>query len=220
MDIHGQRRARFGPGDSRSIDSPAIIRARLSRLSPNAFSLLAAGAVLEQSLTHERLCAIANVPADVGLPALDELVSSQLLVEPAPGGTAGAYAFDNDLLRNVVYTEAGEARRRLFHRRALAVLEPAGAPEAVLAHHAVAAGLAELAVRHSLLAGAEALRLSALAEALVHCRQARRQVRDMGDAGSDFDASVRELCGLVAQAYASSGLADRAQSILEALRDG
>ena len=61
----------------------AVIRSRLNRLSPNAFTLLAAGAVLEQRLTFERLCAIANVAEDTGLPALDELVSGRLLLEGA-----------------------------------------------------------------------------------------------------------------------------------------
>ena len=53
---------------------------------------------------------------------------------------ASAYAFANDMLRDVVYTEAGDARRRLFHRRALAVLEAARDSAAVLAHHALDAG--------------------------------------------------------------------------------
>ncbi|MBP7694083.1 MAG: AAA family ATPase, partial [Anaerolineales bacterium] len=52
----------------------AVIRSRLSRLSPGAFTLLAAGTVLDQELTFERLCAVANVTPDRGLPALDEVL--------------------------------------------------------------------------------------------------------------------------------------------------
>jgi hypothetical protein len=114
----------------------------LNRLSPNAFSLLAGGAVLEQRLTFERLCAISNVSEDLALPALDELISGRLLLETVHPGVTGAYAFTNDMLRDVVYTEAGDARRRLFHQRALKILEAAGDSAAVLAHHALAAGLA------------------------------------------------------------------------------
>lgn len=99
-----------------------VIRARLQRLSPHAFSLLAGGAVLEQGLTFERLCAIANVPEDLALPALDELLSGRLLLEAAQPAIASAYTLANDMFRDVMYTEAGDARRRLFHRRALEML--------------------------------------------------------------------------------------------------
>ena len=156
----------------------AVIRSRLNRLSPNAFSLLAGGAVLEQQITFERLCAISNVSEDLALPALDELISGRLLLEAAQPGTASAYTFTNEMLRDVVYTEAGDARRRLFHRRALEILEAAGDSAAVLAHHALAAGLAQAAFRHSLAAGREALRLSAVSEAIVHFERARQFVRE------------------------------------------
>jgi predicted ATPase len=111
----------------------AVIRSRLNRLSPNAFSLLAGGAVLEYQITFERLCAISKMTEDTALPALDELISSRLLLESAQPGFASAYAFTNDMLRDVVYTEAGDARRRLYHRRALDILEVVGDSAAVLA---------------------------------------------------------------------------------------
>jgi predicted ATPase len=60
----------------------AVISSRLNRLSPNAFSLLAAGAVLEQPITFKHLCAVSNVTEDLALPAIDELISARLLLEP------------------------------------------------------------------------------------------------------------------------------------------
>lgn len=83
-------------------------------------------------------------------------------------GAAGEYTFVNDLLQDVVYTEAGEARRRLFHKRALELLEAENGSEAMLAHHAEASGQTQEAFRHSLAAGREALRVSAVNEAIVH----------------------------------------------------
>jgi len=118
------------------------------------------------------------VSEDLALPALDELISGRLLLEAAYPGVASAYAFTNDMLRDVVYTEAGDARRRLFHRRALEILEAAGDSAAVLAHHALAAGLAQATFRHSLAAGREALRISAISEAIVHFEHARQIVRE------------------------------------------
>ena len=136
-----------------------MIRSRLNRLSPKAFSRLAAGAVLEQQLTFERLGVIAHLVEDIGLPALDELVSSQLLLEAAQSRRASAYVFVHHMIWDVVYAEAGDARRRLFHRRALGILETGK-----VAYHALAAGLTEAA----LAAGQEALHLSAVGEAIVH----------------------------------------------------
>jgi DNA-binding SARP family transcriptional activator len=200
----------------------AVVRSRLNRLSPNAFALLAAGAALEHGLTFERLAAMANVPEDDGLPALDELISSRLLVErmlPA----AGAYTFPNDMIRDVVYTDAGDARRRLFHRRALDLLAAADAPAAVLAHHALLAGQNEAAFRHALAAGAEALRLLAAGEAVVHLEKARQLAREIPLAGAAAAAQRRDLYERLGQAYALNGNAAQAaaaQAELEQLRPG
>jgi predicted ATPase len=192
----------------------AVMRARLSRLSPPAFTLLAAGAVLEQPLRFDRLYAVANTFENAALSALDELVSGQLLFEAAPPGGVSVYIFVNDMFRNVVYTEAGEARRRLFHRRALEVLETARVPAAVLVHHALAAGLPEAALRHSLAAELEALRLSALAEARVHCRQARQLAWEVSPVNPDFEAQIRDLYVQLGQAYELGGQPEQAQVVL------
>jgi DNA-binding SARP family transcriptional activator len=191
----------------------AVIRSRLNRLSPNAFSLLAGGAVLERQITFEHLCAISNVSEDLALPALDELISSRLLLEAAQPGVASAYAFANDMLSNVVYTEAGDARRRLFHRRALEVLEAAGDSAAVLAHHALAAGLAQAAFHHSLAAGREALRLSAVSEAIVHLERTRQFVRDASLPEMPGEADLRDLYVHLGRAYELGGQTEKALEI-------
>ena len=103
-----------------------LIRGQLAGLSRAALDLATAAAVLGGAAGFERLCAVAGVPEREGLAALDELLGRQLLREadgretPASGGAA--YRFGRELVRAVVYAEAGEARRRIFHRRALAVL--------------------------------------------------------------------------------------------------
>ena len=195
----------------------AVIRSRLNRLSPNAFSLLAAGAVLEQRIIFERLCAISNVTEDLGLPALDELVSGRLLLEVVQSGVASAYAFANDMLRDVVYTEAGDARRRLFHRRALEILEAAGDSAAVLAHHAQAAGLAQPTFHNSLVAGREALHLSAVSEAIVHFERARQFVREAPLPEAVAEADLRDLFLLLGRAYEMGGQTEKASAIEVAL---
>ena len=132
---------KFGKADRIPSTVYSVIRSRLNRLSPNAFALLAAGAVLEQEITFEHLAGVANVNEDLALAALDELITGRLFLESGAPGAASEYIFVNDMLRDVVYTEAGDARRRLFHRRALELLQAEGDSEAVLAHHALSAGL-------------------------------------------------------------------------------
>jgi predicted ATPase len=190
-----------------------VIRSRLSRLSPSAFTLLAAGTVLEQRLTFERLCAVAKLTPDLGLPALDELLSGRLLREVRQPGVASVYAFANDMIRDVVYTEAGDARRRLFHRRALEVLEAAHDSAAVLAHHALAAGVAQSAFYHSLAAGQEALRLSATDEAKAHLENARRLAREAVLAGAEIEARLRDLYTQLGQTYELSGQPQQAAEV-------
>ncbi len=191
----------------------AVIRSRLNRLSPNAFGLLVGGAVLEQRITFERLCAISNVSQDLALPALDELISGRLLLEAAQPGVASIYTFTNDMLRDVVYTEAGDARRRLFHQRALEILETAGDSAAVLAYHAVAAGSAQAAFRHSLAAGREALRISAVSEAIVHFERARQLIRDASLPEKPGKTDIRELYTLLSRAYEIDGRTDKALAV-------
>jgi DNA-binding SARP family transcriptional activator len=191
----------------------AVIRSRLNRLSPNAFSFLASAAILEQHITFDRLIAISNVTEDLALPALDELISGRLLLEAVHPGLDSAYAFANDMLRDVVYTEAGDARRRLFHRRALEILEAEGESAAVLAHHALAAGVNQAAFHHSLAAGSEALRLSATSEAIVHFEHARQIVQQAAAIDLPEKADLLDLYSWLGQAYELVGQAEKALAV-------
>ncbi len=179
----------------------AVIRSRLFRLSPDAFAFLSAGAVLDQRITFEHLCAISHITEDRGLSALDELVSGRFLLEVTRPGTASAYTFANDMIRDVVYTEAGDARRRLFHRRALDVLAAIKDSAAVLAHHALATGLSEAAFHYSVAAGQEALLLAATNEAIAHFERARQLVQERALTGAEFEAQIRDLYTQLGQIY-------------------
>jgi predicted ATPase len=153
-----------------------VIVARLDRLTPNASALLVAGAVLDQGITFAHLCQVADLAEQNGLSALDEVLHSRLLQESERAGgrvADGRYVFAHTKIRAVVYAEAGEARRSIFHRRAVNVLQAAAAPPAVLAYHALAAGLAEPAFRWSLAAGDEAMRVVAVRDAITRYEQAR-----------------------------------------------
>jgi DNA-binding SARP family transcriptional activator len=147
-----------------------VILARLHQLTPNAAALLTAAAVMGRQCSFERLYQVANLPENEGLSALDELLAGRLLLEA--GQVARPYIIAHDKIRDVVYTEAGDARRRVYHRRAFEALQAKSAPPAELAYHALAAQMTEPAFRYSLAAGDDAMRLFAVRDAVVHYEQA------------------------------------------------
>ncbi len=159
------------------------VRARLSHLGPRALKLLSAGAILARSFDPETLFQVAGLEESEGLDALDETLDARLLQESRDSmvraggiGAGPAYDFTHDKVREVVYTEAGAARRQVLHRRALAVLGeavPVRPPAAELARHALAGGVSEPAFRHYLTAGDDALALFSVQDAIGHFERAR-----------------------------------------------
>jgi DNA-binding SARP family transcriptional activator/tetratricopeptide (TPR) repeat protein len=168
----------------------AVIHSRLSRLSPAASELVAAGAVLGRRFGFETLVGVAGLGEAEGLRGLDELLGRRLLLEEGGGQEEeeeeealvrfdAAYSFSHEKIRQVVYTEAGQARRRVLHRRAFGVLEGGGASLAELARHALAGGLWDEAFEYSVAAGDAAAEVFAVRDAIVHYERAR----EMLDAG-------------------------------------
>ena len=152
----------------------AMIQTRLARLSAPARQLVMASAVLGSPASAKLLWQMAELQVPEGVEALEEAVKSGILREEEAGvGRPASYRFTHDLVRDVVYTELGAARRLVLHQRALAVLETEGARAAELAYHALSAGEAEAAYRYSVQAGDEALAVFAVEEAIGHYEQAR-----------------------------------------------
>jgi DNA-binding SARP family transcriptional activator len=200
-----------------------VICARLDRLTPNAFALLVAGTVLSQGITFERLCQVADLEECDGLLTLDEVLHSGLLHELERKGeekgrmTHGRYVFAHTKICAVVYAEAGEARRSIFHRRALETLEAAAAPAAELAYHALAASLAEPAFHWSLAAGDEAMRVAALRNAISFYEEAQHLMDEhlhRLDQGAMLPASeIEHLYTHLGRAYELNAEWEKAQSV-------
>lgn len=160
-----------------------MIQSRMIRLSPAARELLAAGAVLDHDFSFEQLCQIAHLSTKDGLAALDEAMESLLLHESHrefEKRRDTTYVFAHDKIREVVYIKAGEARRRIFHRRALELLEQAGVSAAELAYHALASGATEAAFHWSITAGDETSKVFAVRDAIGHYEQARLLIAERG----------------------------------------
>ncbi len=148
-----------------------VIFSRLAYLSEPAQSLLLAGAVIGRERSFKRLCQVSGVVEEDGLAALAELLNGRLLLEKKH--ETRLYRFAHDNIRLVIYAEAGEARRRLVHGRALDVLQQADAPAAELAYHALAVRQDDLDFRYSLAAGDDALAAYVMVEAIAHYDRAR-----------------------------------------------
>jgi len=199
-------------------DVREMIQLRLARLSLPARELLAAGAVLDHDFTFEALCQVAHLPTQNGLFALDEAIEDQLLQESSrPKGRMEAipYVFAHDKIREVVYAEAGDARRRIFHSRALQILEREGASAAVLAYHALASRSLDLAFRWSVAAGDEAMNVFAVRDAIGHYEQACQLAHELA-----LDVPVTSLHHLYSQlgrAYEIRNDAKAAQAIYQTM---
>jgi len=197
-----------------------LIHARLTRLSHAALALCMAAAVLGDGATFEQLCHVADIKENQALSALDELLRRGLLRE-----TGGRCFFAHDSIRGGVYTEAGEIRRQVLHRRALETLQAALASPAELAHHALAAGLPDAAARLSIAAGNAAMRVFAARDAIAHYEQARQLMRRSNESPrpsgeENVVVSLADLSQLYLQlgwAYELSAQFAQAESIYEEL---
>ncbi|MDP9371493.1 MAG: AAA family ATPase [Chloroflexota bacterium] len=206
------------PGALGTVLSPGmreVVRARLARLDRPARALLTAAAVLGQGFTFEQVCRVAGLREDEALLAVDATVRAHLLREAAADGEGTAtYAFTHDKIRDVAHAEAGDARRRIFHRRAVEALQDT-APAAQLARHALAAALQEPSARFSRAAGDEALRLLAARDALAHYDRAVEIAARHG-----WAALLTELYARRGKAYMSLARWPEARREFEAALDG
>jgi hypothetical protein len=203
-----------------------VIRSRLTRLSPAASDLLAAGAVLGRGFGFESLVGVAGLGEAEGLRGLDELVGRRLLLEEGGGQEqegpplylGATYSFSHEKIRQVTYTEGGQARRRVLHRRAFEVLENRGTPPAELARHALAAGLAEPSFAYSVRAGDDAVEVFAVRGAIVHYERAREVLAAGQGPGEPVQPSIPHVEHLYAQlgrAYEMAEEQDKARAACE-----
>ena len=129
----------------------------------------------------------------------------------------GRYVFAHAKIHAVVYAEAGEARRSIFHRRALEALQAAAAPAAELAYHALAAGLAEPAFHWSIAAGDEAMQVVAVSSAISFYEQAQHLMDEHlhgHDLGAMLPASeIEHLYTHLGQAYELNAEWEKARAV-------
>jgi predicted ATPase len=158
-------------GDPRAahLDLSEAVSARLGRSSTVA-SVARAAAVIGREFTCEMLAALADWPEDRLRWALDQLVSSGLVVSHGAPPNA-SYAFKHSLIQAAAYGSLPEPVRRSLHHAVAHHLEQcwpdvaASTPE-LMARHYTAAGASERAVAWWLRAGERAADCAAHAEAV------------------------------------------------------
>ncbi len=192
----------------------AMIQARLAKLAPAARQLVMASAVLGSQASAQLLWQLAELGTQAGLEALEEAVKSGLLREEETG--AGRYHFAHDLMREVVYTELGAARRQVLHQRTLERLASEGARASEMAYHALLAGEAEAASRYSVQAGDEAMAVFAVEDAIGHYEQARALLQEHVQQVMP-GPEVEHLYVCLGRAYAFQNAWQQAQETLEEL---
>ena len=147
-----------------------VLEARIASCGELAGQVLAAGAVIGRSFTHETVRDVSGRGEEETVVALEELTGRGLLAE-----TDGAYDFRHEQSRRVAYERTSRGRRRLLHGRAaetLAARADAPALAGTVAQHLRLAGRESDAADWYRLAGEQARGLYANAEALAYLGEA------------------------------------------------
>jgi len=197
-----------------------LIQGWLTRISGPARDLLTAAAVLAQAASFDNLCHVSGLDERQAVAALEELLRRQLLIEP-PAQQRWApdpvYTFSHQKVSEVVYAEAGTARRRMLHRRAYAVLQAPVVPSSELARHALAGGLPAETIQHSLTAGNDAMALFAVHVAIAHFETARKAAEQNGWPETISGADRQALYVGLGRAYELAEKWPQAQEVYQAM---
>jgi predicted ATPase len=169
------------------------LAARLDRLGA-ARETAQIGAVLGRSFSYALLLSVATVAdnraaldeggeSEAGLhSALDRLAEADILI-PEGVGAQATYRFKHALIQDAAYESLLKSRRQALHRRAAEILrdipERAAAEPEAIAHHFARAGMDDLAVEWWGKAADQALRRSALVEAVAQLTRALAQIETL-----------------------------------------
>ena len=158
-----------------------LVRDRLSRLQPDAETLLLWAAVVSPRIAVDSLQRVTGLAAETIETALEAAVQQGML-QPGERGLR----FSHDLIASSIYAEIPPARRQHMHRRVAEQLEIETGVElslaADLSHHARRSGDPALACRAMVSAGKLCLRFYANDDALELYRQGMGFAEQLGDA--------------------------------------
>ena len=174
-------------------DVAEMLSQRIAELPATAREALKVAAMIGRRAPLWLLKGVIEQPEEQLAEALELACADRLLLD---GGDA-EYEFAHDVIREVVASEVGSARRALLHRRIAETLErePGGPHVERLAYHYARSGDIERAAHYLELAGDRALALGALAEAESAYREAVERLERLGRSAPA--AGVREKLGRI-----------------------
>ncbi len=153
-----------------------VLSTRLAQLSPLAREVANVAAVIGREFTFGILARASGKGEEDVMRGLDELWQRRIVREQG-AGTAEAYDFSHDKLREQAYTSLSPAHRRFLHRRIAGALEATYAQDldaasGQIAAHYERAGLPEQAIPYYHHAGEVASRVYANVEAIAAFQRA------------------------------------------------
>lgn len=166
----------------------ALISDRLQQLDHSAREFLPWAAALGRSFKPTMVAQVADYPLPHLLTAIEQLERQSIIRPSTAVGNEMGYDFAHDIVRQVVYRQISEPRRRLVHLQIAHQLNRLSAPDNSLAgdiaHHASLGGDHLLAASTALMAAERCLKLFAYAEAaalsqrgMQHCQPLDEQTR-------------------------------------------
>ncbi len=210
----------------------ASLQARLDRLG-KARDIAEVAACIGREFPGALLAAVANrAPAEMDQ-ALHQLVEASLILpRSGPGQDGESLVFRHALLRDVAYRSMVREKRRALHALIAQALEGhfpervAAQPD-LMAHHCAEGGLFEKAVGHWFLAGVQAMRRSAMTEALVYLRRGLDTLKDLPAGAPTLKLELQLTIALGQAQIATQGYAvdstretfERARRLCEGLND-
>jgi class 3 adenylate cyclase/tetratricopeptide (TPR) repeat protein len=149
----------------------SLIRQRTSRLDEAAVTTLRVASVLGSEFTFDALARLTELPEDQLLVQLELGLQHHLMEERPVGPGSSVYAFVDFQIRDTLYDELSLVRRSRYHRKAGEILEslPSPAhptPALDLAQHFLLGNDLDRALKYTLQAADEAVRIYAREEAL------------------------------------------------------
>jgi class 3 adenylate cyclase/tetratricopeptide (TPR) repeat protein len=186
------------------------LMARLDRV-PEVKRVAQLAACIGREFDYRTLLTITRISASALEKALERLVKAELIFRRGSPPDA-AYTFKHALVRDAAANSLLFSERRLIHAELAQTLSQVpGAPSELIAQHAEAAGLDEIATTHWLAAGDAATARYANVEAVSHLERALRLVlnHDSGDARDRRELDVLLALGvpqIAAHGYASESV--------------
>jgi len=168
----------------------ALIRRRIERLNQASQKLLGFASIIGNEFDLKTLVRLTGENEGQLLDMLEEITRMGLIREIAEGGVE-QFAFRHSKIREVIYNEMGQIRKKKYHRKVAEIIEELHGHEIQLyaedlAYHFEQAEEEAKAGLFSLIAGRKALQIHAYADASKHFYRCIHYHKSKGEAAAIF----------------------------------